>query len=210
MALTVSRKQRLRKLEKEIRSGLEEFYYTGMRLKEIRDDELYKEDGFETWEKYCRGRWEYSFQHVHKLIVAAEYRERLPTSPSGRGEWSERSVRELTRIPDKNQAAKVAAKAIKEVEQQAKTDPKVKLTSTVVKKFVDADLGVAKAKPTPPPKEDNTLVAYIRSKIGTIEGITENLSEVPADAWTLLEESHPQLATQLVTACEELADLLRS
>ena len=211
MALTVSRKQRLRKLENEIRSGLEEFYYTGMKLKEIRDDELYKEDGFGTWEKYCRVRWEYSRAHAHKLITASEYRAKLPALPTGQQKWSERSVRELTRIPDKKQAAKVAAKVIKEVEQKAKTDPKAKLTSTVVKRFVDEDLGVKKEKPTPPPpKPDTTLADYLRSKIGTIEGITENLSEVPADGWTLLETSHPQLATRLVTACGELAELLRS
>ena len=35
--VTVSRKQRLRTLEKEIRSGMEEFYYVGMKLKEMRD-----------------------------------------------------------------------------------------------------------------------------------------------------------------------------
>ena len=57
MALAVSRKQRLRELEKEIRSGMEEFYYIGMNLKKFRDDELYKEDGFETWGKYCWDRW---------------------------------------------------------------------------------------------------------------------------------------------------------
>lgn len=54
MTVTVSRKQRLRTLENEIRTEMEEFYHTGQKLKEIRDDELYKEDGFETWEKYCR------------------------------------------------------------------------------------------------------------------------------------------------------------
>ena len=65
--VTVSRKQRLRTLEKEIRSGMEEFYYVGMKLKEIRDEELYKEDGFETWEKYCRERWEWDREaYVHE------------------------------------------------------------------------------------------------------------------------------------------------
>jgi len=112
MALTVSRKQRLRELEKEIRSGMEEFYYTGMKLKEIRDDELYKEDGFETWEKYCLERWELARSHVKRLIIASEYRDKLPKAPSGGHDWSERSVRELTRIPDKKQAARVAAKVV--------------------------------------------------------------------------------------------------
>jgi hypothetical protein len=107
-------------LENEIRSGMEEFYYTGMKLKEIRDDELYKEDGFETWEQYCRKVWEWSRDRVQQLITASEYRQFLPAprrplvgetdddDPKSKIEWSERSVRELTRIEDKREAARVA------------------------------------------------------------------------------------------------------
>src|SRR5262245_45129535 len=145
--MTTTRKQRLRTLENEIRTGMEEFYYTGMKLKEIRDDELYKEDGFATWEAYCKERWEWSRQHVHRLITASEYREKLPASPNGDKEWSEATVRELTRIEDKRDAAKVAAKVVKAVEQsekEAARNPEVKpikLTAATVRKFVDADLG---------------------------------------------------------------------
>ena len=95
---------------------MEEFYYTGMKLKEIRDDELYKEDGFETWEKYCREQWEWEARYVKRLITASEYREKLPSGPTGTVDWSECSVRELKRIPNKKQAARVAAKAVKAVE----------------------------------------------------------------------------------------------
>ena len=42
--MTVSRKQRLRTLENQIRSNYEAFVATGFALKEIRDEELYKED----------------------------------------------------------------------------------------------------------------------------------------------------------------------
>ena len=149
MATTITRKQRLLTLEKEIRSGMEEFYYTGQKLKEIRDDELYREDRFDTWERYCRERWEWQPSYVHKLIVASEYREKLPPCPSGTGEWTERSVRELRRIPDKKQAARVAKKILQEVEN----NPDVKLSSTTVKRFVDEDLGVKKPKSKPKPKE---------------------------------------------------------
>jgi len=54
--------------------------------------------------------------HVHKLIIASEYREKMPTFASGKQDWSERSVCELTRIPDKKQAARVAEKSVKAVE----------------------------------------------------------------------------------------------
>ena len=158
VALTVSRKQRLRELEKEIRSGMEEFYYTGMKLKEIRDDELYKEDGFETWEKYCREQWEWEARYVKRLITASEYREKFPSGPTGTADWSERSVRELTRIPDKKQAARVAAKAVNAIEQSEKEAAKnpgakpIKLSSSTIKRFVDEDLGV-KSKPKEKPKQ---------------------------------------------------------
>jgi hypothetical protein len=124
------RKQGLRTLENQIRKDYEAFVATGFALKEIRDDELYKEDGFDTWERYCREWWEWSSSYVLKLITASEYRQNLP-SPSGNRtsgptEWSERSVRELTRIEDKREAARVAQKVIERVEQEEGA----KLTST--------------------------------------------------------------------------------
>lgn len=70
-------------------------------MKEIRDYELYKEDGFQTWKQYCRERWELGDSLVRQLIAASELRQQLPTVTRGNASWSERSVRELTRIPSK-------------------------------------------------------------------------------------------------------------
>ena len=219
--LAVSRKQRLRALENEIRKGMEEFYYTGMRLKEIRDDELYKEDGFRTWEDYCRKRWELSVERVRQLMRASEYRAVLPNPNQGLDSWSEKSVRELTRIPDKRQAARVAAKVVKAVEKSQKTASKnptvkpIKLTSMTVRKFVDEDLGVNRAEKAAQTRRDREqskphLRDYLRSKIGVIEAIRENLAEVPKDAWDFLDTSNPGLIQQMATACDGLSKLMRS
>jgi hypothetical protein len=54
------------------------------------------------------------------------------------------------------------------------------------------------------------LPVYLQQKIGQIEGITEMLADVPADGWKQLAKSHPQLAKRLATACDQLAELLRS
>ena len=226
--MTVSRKQRLRTLEKEIRSGMEEFYYTGMKLKEIRDDELYKEDGFDTWERYCKERWEWGSNYVSKLIKASEYREKLPdlsgnrTSSTGsHPEWSEATVRELTRIDDKRDAARVAAKVVKAVEQsekEASRNPDVKplkLTASVVRKFVDEDLGVdraAKSQQTKRQREEESkpeLRQFLVDLTGRIEAETEKLEELPMEAWTLLSEDSPKVVKRLIAACESLAGLLR-
>jgi hypothetical protein len=224
--LTISRKQRLRTLENEIRSGMEEFYYVGMKLKEIRDQELYKEDGFPSgdagWLAYCKERWEWAKSYANKLIRASEYRDKIPSGTTGTQEWSERSVRELTRIEDKREAARVAAKVVKAVEQserEAAKDPEVKplrLTAATVRKFVDEDLGVdraAQARATKRRREEEgkpELHRFLIDMAGRIEAEKELLlEEVPEDGWKLLVEKHPGVVKRLTAACESLADLLR-
>jgi hypothetical protein len=203
---------------------MEKFYYTGMKLKEIRDDELYKEDGFTTWKAYCRERWNYSRDYVHKLITASEYRIVLPApsdvyklSTSESLAWSEGSVRELTRIPDKKQAARVATKVIKAVEasaREATKDPQtkpLKFSAATVRRFVDEDLGITKAKPRKAEPRVNgvDLLDYINRQIGTIEGVRDVLKEIPDDGWESFREEHPGMIRRLISACSSLTALLR-
>ncbi len=238
-----SRKQRLRTLENSIRKNFESFVQTGMALREIRDDELFKEDGFEKWEHYLKQRVGDQFgiemRHAQRLIQCAEIRPKLPDaknlpSSSGCSGWSQLAVLEFGRlVPEreddnrkkdyaalrKSDAARVAKAAISIAEQDAAkkdTEPEaVVVTSMHVRKAVDADLGIdraAKAQETKRQRDESRpeLPGYLRAKMGMIEGITENLSEVPADSWKLLEESEPGLAERLATACDHLAELLRS
>lgn len=48
---------KLRENEKRIQTGLNAFLDVGMALLEVRDNELYKADGWATFEDYCQGRW---------------------------------------------------------------------------------------------------------------------------------------------------------
>lgn len=206
--LTVSRKQRLRALENEIRSGMEEFYYVGMRLREIREDELYKEDGFDNWQKYCRERWEFSKQHVGRLIEAAEYRGAIKSNPVGDSRWSERSVRELTRIGDKKEAARVAKKIVDRIEKGGIE----KLTSSFVKKVVDEELGVKRnghAKKESKKSEGINPRDFMMDTIGTIDGTRNALKGIPKDAWRLFNKDNPRLIKHLITACDSLTAFLR-
>jgi hypothetical protein len=226
--LTVSRRERLRNLENEIRGGMEEFYRVGMMLKEIRDDELYTEDGFKTWDEYLKARWEFTKDYCNKMIRGAEYRKSLPNTTGI--QWSERSVRELTRIPDKREAARVAAKVLKTVEQSEKEaakkepgkngkakgkDKPVKLTASTVRKFVDAELGVdraKKAKETKRKREEESepeLHKYLDALADQFEVETEKLATVNEDGWKQLGKSRPNLIKRLVAACDALAALLR-
>lgn len=87
---------KLTKCEIVIENGLRTFVDVGTALLEIRDERLYRKD-FETFEDYCRGRWNMVRQHANRLIAAAEtigYLEPigsiLPTS-----EWQTRPLTQL-------------------------------------------------------------------------------------------------------------------
>lgn len=234
MAQTLSdRKQRLRTLENNIRSNYEKFVSTGNALKEIRDDELYREDGFETWEAYLSKRVGEVFgieaTQVRTLINAATIRPKLPDPKilqhSGVGEsteWKPKVVKEFERLapqdPEhaqrrdlnslrKQDVQRVAKAAVEIAKEQGKP-----VTAAIVRQAVDKDLGVKPTVKKPEPKEDFgiDLPVYLRQKIGQIEGMTELLADVPADGWKQLEKSDPQLAERLATACDNLAELLRS
>jgi hypothetical protein len=87
---------RLVELETTIEHGLQTFVDVGTALLEIRDSKLYRK-GHETFEDYCRTRWNMSRIHAHRMIEAAEVNQNLlPTGnilPN-----SERQARELTQL----------------------------------------------------------------------------------------------------------------
>lgn len=232
--LSPVRKQRLRTLEKSIRGTMEQFVETGNALKEIRDDELFKEDGFETWDAYLKNRVGDDFgiekSTVYRLITASTIRPKLPDPKSlpnlGKdqpAEWKPSVVREFERLAPidetrhgsprdlsslrKQDVQRVAKAAVEIAKEQGKP-----VTAAIVRQAVNADLGI---KPEPKANTEKRdygidLPVYLTQKIGQIEGIIELLAEVPADGWKQLEKSQPNLAKRLATVCDELAELLRS
>ena len=52
----ITKTQRLRTLENEIRNNYETFVSTSYALKEIKDDELYREGGYDTWDAFLKQR----------------------------------------------------------------------------------------------------------------------------------------------------------
>ncbi|MGA2256405.1 MAG: hypothetical protein ABSG53_17280 [Thermoguttaceae bacterium] len=202
----------LREAEAVIKENVEAFYRVGLELIRIRDNALYKFDGFATWESYCRDRWEWDRTYVHRIITSAEYREKLPTLPTGQQTWSERSVRELCRLGDKKQAARVAAKVIAKVGESVRQAGKngvkpLRMTASTVRKFVDEDLGVdrvAKAKATKAEDRGTKLESWLIEETGAIQGITSVLKEVPGDAVELSYSGIPQPWDHFLSACEML------
>ncbi len=234
MALTASRKQRLRTLENQIRKNAEAIQKNGLQigrdLIEIRDQELWVEE-YESWNQYLKdmanelvGK---SFSQSANLIKAAEISKKLPgqISPDVKTNLNASHLSELGRLAPtsgkqgergaekdysrlrKQDVARVLKKAVEIADSET---PSVR----DIRKAVDHDLGIdrsEKAKEAKRQREDNgvDLRAYIDGKIGTIEGILEVLQPIPEDAWLLLIEDNPQLVKRLTTACTSLAAFLR-
>jgi hypothetical protein len=225
--LASDRPQRLRTLENEIRQNYEAFVTTGFALMEIRDDELYKEDGFPTWDRYLKERVGRDFgieeRQVYNLIACAQIRTKIPeVSGSALPEegWSQKAILEFARLAPKSEAheqrrdfdkldkrdvARVAKKAAEMAEKEGDGKP----TASIVRKVVDEELGVKLGKPKSKPGDEGIeLGLYLYSLCGRMSEAREALRDIPADAWQLLSEDWPQSIQRVLSECEALIKLL--
>jgi len=125
----------LTECEVVIARGLDTFVEVGLALLEIRDRRLYREQGYERFEDYCRERWRFSRVHAHRMIEAAEVAAMLPI---GNTPTNESQARELVPIKDDPEAI---AGAWQEVQQQAveearATGEPVMITAAAVREVV--------------------------------------------------------------------------
>jgi len=123
---------RLQELETVISSGMRTFIEVGKALQEIRDFRLYL-NSHETFEDYCRGRWEMARRTAYQLISSCDVIENvrhgaqiLPTS--------ERQARPLTRLSPEQQ--------IEAWQTVIETAPEGKITARFVSKVVNDVLEV--------------------------------------------------------------------
>ena len=165
-----------------------------------------------------------SFVQSVMLIRAAEIAKRLPSTSKMDDHLTPSHFVEIGRLaPDKGKETggkekdysalkkQDVARVLKTATQLAGGDaPSVR----DVRRAVDQELGIDRAAKAERTKEQHNqginLEDYLRSVLGRIEGITNNLAKVPGESWTLLEESAPGLVTRVAVACDELAELLRS
>lgn len=232
-------KQRLQKLENEIKKAAEEIQRNGIeigkRLIEIRDNELWKDD-YDSWSAYLKDRSEYlvgkSNAHAKTLIETALIARKMPVDYLTSNNLSTSSVTELRRLAptvdakDKDSSTKpekdfnkirkgdidrVLKTANKIAKDQGKDSPSVR----DVREAVDRDLGIdrkaeAKKKREQEEREQQIdLSDYLRERSGTIEGIHDNLSSVPAQMWDALQEQNSEVVERFTASLERLLDFMR-
>ena len=77
------KKSSLPDLETIIESNRTQFYQIGKALKQIRDEQLYRQLLFDTFESYVKDRWDMARSHAYRLIEASKVIDNL--SPIGDG-----------------------------------------------------------------------------------------------------------------------------
>jgi len=101
MELAINGRGRLDELELVINKNMRAFYEIGTALKEIRDSRLYKDVlGYDTFEDYCRERWDFGRHYANYQIGATQVLENLQDGNHGYQTFptSERQARPLTRL----------------------------------------------------------------------------------------------------------------
>jgi len=87
----------LNELEARIERGLETFIDVGMALLEIRDRQLYREQGYRFFGDYCKERWGWDRTYVHRHIEAAQVSKTLPIGNKPRKEAQARELAPLVK-----------------------------------------------------------------------------------------------------------------
>lgn len=121
---------RLVKLEAVIAGGKKAFVAVGLALAEIKQNKMYQLCGFDTFEGYCKTKWNFTRQYANYLVNGAEAVESLPEEMTTIV-TTESQARELSKVePEQREAVlqeavkrgPVTAKSIKEVADEIEQD----------------------------------------------------------------------------------------
>lgn len=152
----------LERLEGIITRNLQSFYEVGRALMEIRDRGYYRDVlGFDTFEAYCKSKWDFSRSYAYRLIDSANVIEVV--SPIGNKPLNESQTRPLVNLAPAQQ---------REAWQKAvETAPEGKVTAAHVYKIVKGMTEPEKPAPPPKPQEPSDAMAFAAIAISQLERI---------------------------------------
>jgi hypothetical protein len=166
MELAIAKnKTELERLEGVIQKNIGAFYDVGRALMEIRDQGYYKDVlGYDTFEAYCKERWDFNRAHAYRLIDSAQIMDMV--SPIGiQKPNNERQTRPLTRLEPQQQ---------REAWQKAvETAPEGKVTAAHVSKVVrEITHEQPKLKPILQPTIPEHAIYFAQIAISQLERIS--------------------------------------
>ena len=162
-------KQELERLERIIQENIGAFYEIGDALMKIRENKYYHDVlGFETFEAYCKKRWDFASNYARRLIASAATVENIKSVPIGTFPTTESQARSLAKIKDPGVQREAWQKAVK-------TAPNGKVTAAHVYKIVKGmTINVAKPKREPQTIEVTEAIGISTFIICHLERIRED------------------------------------
>lgn len=152
--LTSQEQKQLKKLESQVKEGIRSYIKTGEALKEILDNELYREHG--TFEEYVQAHFDFGDRMAYKYIksagVAEEMRTIVHILPP-----NESVAYELSKVKDPQKRIQVWQQVT-----ATNSEPKAREVRAVVEKLN------SKPQPASPPEEDRIQVLFPEGKLVTI------------------------------------------
>ena len=146
--------ERLRELETLIGRNQECFYKIGQALREIRDNRLYKQALFESFEAYSKDRWDMGKSHAYRLIKSYEVIYNL--SPIGdKLPANESQVRPLAQLDSIEQRR--IWKAI--------INSGMELTARNIKKFIEPRKTASISKPDLTDRISNEYMSVVKAML---------------------------------------------
>jgi hypothetical protein len=117
-------KKRLERLEKVIGQNVQAFVEVGQALAEIRDKRLYRES-HDTFDAYCRDRWDFQRAHAYRLIESAAVVKDLdPVAAKLPLPANEAQARALAKV-DPDQRVQVWKQVVSAAKRESKGEPRI-------------------------------------------------------------------------------------
>jgi hypothetical protein len=191
----------LKENEAIVRKGFNGLMECGQALREIRDNEQYRESGHESWEDYLADRWKIKARQAERYIDAAVVTKNIEAAvvksgkklPAPKRESVARAVKKATKNPEKQ--AEVWEEATKETDEPTARDVE-KAAEKVLK---------------PPPKEPKpsasngktTLAGFDRDPIVKQFGVLARAIDDAATRFGVNNSHEHKLATRSLGAALE-------
>lgn len=193
---------RLKELEATIEKSAKAVWDMAQALKEIHDDDLWKET-HGTWGEYCEGRWNIGRSWALATIQAVEVRKQLTAGgvrSSGRLHVKQASV--LARVPEVDRP-RVWEKAMEKAQRDGKDEPSLHRHLTPAMQEYRAEQVAPSRDPTPADRAHDAARDMRRAAEGfatTVDLLIPHLTHLTEDeaqgcAYKIVETVHAVIAT---------------
>lgn len=142
--ISTEEQEELDRLEAAIEKGMKSFLETGALLTAIRDGRFYRAT-HDTFESYCRERWDMTRANAYNLIAAACVVKNIEMSTIVDKPKNESQVRPLTKLPQEQQASAWS--------EAVAMSPNGKPTAKIVQQVVNTRLPKTEQIPDEPEEE---------------------------------------------------------